>query len=37
MKEIVENAWDAYKDAIAKYPGAAGIAIVLGPLLVWIF
>lgn len=37
MKEIAQNAWDAIKDAIAKYPGAAAIAIVLGPLLVWIF
>jgi hypothetical protein len=37
MKEYAGKAWDASKDAVSKYPGAAVIAVVLGPLLVWVF
>lgn len=31
------KAWHKAKAYVAEYPGAALIAIVLGPLLVWIF
>ena len=35
--EIAQKVWDASKAYVAKWPGAAVIAIFLGPLLVWIF
>lgn len=32
-----KKAWEYCKAIVSEYPGAALIAVVLGPLLVWIF